>query len=96
MTTTEVIRILQAAKQESLRQYKADLQGIFGSYSRDEQQKNSDVDILVEFQPGATLFDLSGLGDFLEQKLKTKVDIVSSRALKEEIKPFIQHDLILI
>ncbi|GAK55083.1 DNA polymerase, beta domain protein region [Candidatus Vecturithrix granuli] len=96
MTIAEIIRILQSAKLDSLRQYKADLKGIFGSYSREEQRKDSDVDILVEFQPGATLFDLSGLRDFLEQKLKIKVDIVSSRALKEETKPFIHHDLMPI
>lgn len=59
-----------------------------------EQKKNSDLDVLVEFLEGATLFDLAGLGNFLEEKLGCKVDVVSQRALREEIKPYVYKDLI--
>ncbi len=59
--------------------------GYFGSYSRDEQTDKSDIDILVEFRKpvGWEFFDLQ---EFLENELKIKVDLVSSRALKEQLR----------
>jgi len=51
---------------------------------------------LVEFFKGASLFDLSGLGDFLEQKLQCKVDVVSQRAVREEIKSSVYEDLVAV
>jgi len=59
--------------------------GYFGSYSRNEQTKKSDIDILVEFRKplGWDFFDLQ---EFLENELKIKVDLVSSRALKDQLR----------
>jgi len=59
--------------------------GYFGSYSRDEQTDKSDIDILVEFRKpiGWEFFDLK---EFLENELNIKVDLVSSRALKEQLR----------
>lgn len=59
--------------------------GYFGSYSRNEQTKESDIDILVEFgKPiGWDFFDLQEL---LENELKIKVDLVSNKAIKEQLK----------
>lgn len=59
--------------------------GYFGSYSRNEQTVNSDIDILVEFgRPiGWEFFDLQ---ETLENALKLKVDLVSYKALKEQLK----------
>jgi len=41
--------------------FKAEIVGIFGSYARCEEKATSDVDLLVKFEDGATLFDLVGL-----------------------------------
>jgi len=65
--------------------YKAEILGIFGSYVREEQNKESDVDILVRFLEGATLFDFVEFGDFLEEKPGIKVYIVSENAIREEL-----------
>ena len=46
--------------------------GIFGSYARGEQKKRSDLDILIEFKGKKSLFDLVGLKQELEKKLKKK------------------------
>ena len=67
-------------------QYRADVVGVFGSYARGEQTAGSDVDVLVNFRPGATLFDLVGLADFLEERLNLRVDVVPMDALREEIR----------
>jgi predicted nucleotidyltransferase len=76
--------------------YKARIKGVFGSYARGEQHAESDVDILVEFQEGATLFDLVNLQYFLEAQLARKVDVVSERAVRPEIKSSVYNDLILV
>lgn len=66
--------------------------GYFGSYSRNEQTEDSDIDILVEFgKPiGWDFFDLQ---EMLENELKIKVDLVSNKALKEQLKESILHQV---
>ncbi len=59
---------------------------IFGSYSRGEQKKTSDLDLLVEFSEIPGLFKFIDLEDFLTDKLGIKVDLVMREALKPEIK----------
>jgi len=67
--------------------------GIFGSYARGEQKKNSDIDILVEFN--GSLLDLVGMERELKKLLKKKVDLLTygginpllkERILGEEVK----------
>jgi hypothetical protein len=53
--------------------YKATILGVFGSYVHGEQQETSDLDLLVRFHVG--------LGDFLEEQLGVKVDLLSERAV---------------
>ena len=66
--------------------------GYFGSFASGKQEENSDVDILVEFsQPlGWEYFDLTEL---LEKELKTKVDMVSIKALKPQLRDGILHQV---
>jgi hypothetical protein len=78
------------------KEYKAEIIGLFGSYARGEQKRSSDLDILVKFLEGATLFDLVGLADFLEEKLNVKVDIVSERAIRQEIKEQILKEVVMV
>ena len=52
-------------------EYKAEIVGVFHSFAREEEGEKSDVNILVKFQDGATLFDMVSLSDFLEKKLGT-------------------------
>ena len=62
--------------------------GYFGSYSRNEQTEKSDLDILVMFRKpiGWDFFDLRNL---LENELKIKIDLVSVKALKKQLKDII-------
>lgn len=52
--------------------YKVREIGVFGSVVRGEQSKESDIDVLVDFQEDADLLDLVGLGLFLEERLGRK------------------------
>jgi predicted nucleotidyltransferase len=81
-----IIATLKGLEMQIREEYKAILIGVFGTYARGEQKERSDVDILVNFNEGAILFDLVGLGDFLEEELKVKVDIVPIDTVRKEIK----------
>lgn len=54
---------------------------IFGSVARNEAGEESDIDFLVDLEPGRSLLDLGGLLVDLEQLLTRKVDIVTERGL---------------
>jgi predicted nucleotidyltransferase len=77
-------------------EFKAEIIGVFGSYVRGEQKEGSDVDVLVKFLEGATLFDLVGLADFLEEHLNIKVDLASEDAIREELKEKILKEVVPI
>jgi uncharacterized protein len=96
MELKEVIGIINRLKGEIATAYKADIQGVFGSFARGDQNPDSDIDLLVEFKEGATFLHLSGLGLFLEDRLGCKVDIVSTRALREELRPRVYKDLVRV
>ena len=70
--------------------------GFFGSYARGEQNRNSDIDILVEFLDDSSidLFDFIELEDFLSRKLRIKVDLATKKALKPLIKDEILKETI--
>jgi len=57
-------------------------------------KRESDIDIVVRFREGATLFDLVELAEFLENKLGIKVDIVSERAVRPELKESILKEIV--
>ncbi len=81
----EMLNILRGLKAEIRQRYKADIKGVFGPYVRGEQKAGSDIDVLVEFDEGANLLDLTGLSLFLEEKLNSRVDIVPASAIRSEI-----------
>ncbi|GIW56664.1 MAG: nucleotidyltransferase [Nitrospiraceae bacterium] len=59
---------------------------VFGSRARGDADEGSDVDLLVEMEPGRSLLDLGGLQYELEQLLGCSVDIVTERGLKARIR----------
>ncbi len=96
MKKAEILRILKEVSSEVKRNYKAEIKGIFGSYVRGESQNESDVDILVDFDDTADLFDLVGLSQFLEEKLKCKVDIVPQDDIREELRDNILKEAVYL
>ena len=90
----EIQNTIAAEKDEIRRKYRAEIKGIFGSYARGDFHADSDLDLLVDFDEGANLFDLVGLQQFLEEKLECKVDLVSRRSLREELRTSILNEMI--
>ncbi len=72
--------------------YHVDTIAIFGSWARGEAKEDSDIDLLVDFCPGADLLDLSGLKIYFEDMFGRPVDVVPRRAIREELKEAILAD----
>jgi len=79
-----------------LKEYKVTKAGIFGSYARGKQKKNSDIDILIEINDDAGLLTLIGLKLDLQKVIKRKVDLVEYETIREELKGNILNDEIKI
>jgi predicted nucleotidyltransferase len=70
---------------------------VVGSVARGEDNEGSDVDFLVDLASGATLFDLGGLHEDLEDLLGIPVDVISSRSRMDEyMKVTMERDAVRI
>ena len=69
---------------------------MFGSVARKEENINSDIDFLVTFEDGRSLFDLISLKDDLEELLDKKVDVVTEESVHWSIKDKIKNEAIEI
>ncbi|MFZ5453959.1 MAG: nucleotidyltransferase family protein [Thermodesulfobacteriota bacterium] len=59
---------------------------VFGSVARGEADAASDLDVLVDLEPGRSLLDLGGLLMDLQQLLGRDVDVVTEKGLRERIR----------
>lgn len=96
VTKQDVLMKLKALKTEIAARYRVKGLELFGSVVRGEQKGVSDIDVLVEFAEGADMFDLVGLGLFLEEKLKRKVDVVPKRALRKELRSTVLAEAVAV
>jgi len=97
MKNLEEIKSTLARRKEELRKkYKVKEIGIFGSYVRGEQKKQSDVDLLVEFEKSSnlTLLDFIGLENYLGELLGVKVDLVEKHTLKPRIGKHVLEEVV--
>ncbi len=91
-TLSNIKQVLQAHKHILNDKYGVSALAIFGSFAREEQTENSDIDILVDFQKpiGIEFIDLA---DELELILGRKVDLVSRKGVKKDYFKFIEKEL---
>ena len=92
-TLKDVQKILRAHRRELREQYGVKRIGVFGSYSRNEQRADSDIDILVEFERPVGLITFVRLQEYLEGLLGVKVDLVTRNALKKRLKERILREV---
>ncbi len=78
MTKNEIITYLKEHKDDFMQKYQISKLALFGSYSRDENRENSDVDIAIE-TPLSDYFKLYDFKEELENSFHTKVDVVRLR-----------------
>jgi predicted nucleotidyltransferase len=65
---------------------------LFGSMSRDEARDDSDIDVLVSFDGPATSARYFGVQFYLEDLLGRPVDLVTEKALRPELKPYVEQE----
>ncbi|MCP5352618.1 MAG: nucleotidyltransferase family protein [Chromatiales bacterium] len=94
MTRDETLRILRQHKPEIIDRFGVAKLAIFGSTARNEATESSDLDVLVSFEGKANSRRYFGLQFFLEDLLSRPVDLVTDRALRAELKPYIERDLL--
>ena len=88
---------LKALRNEILRiaaRYGAYNVRVFGSLARGEADADSDVDLLVDLEPGRSLFDLGGLLMDLQDLLGRRVDVVTANGLRERIRDRVLREAI--
>jgi predicted nucleotidyltransferase len=92
LTEKEILSFLKQNKPK-LKHYKVKRLGLFGSYARGEQHKNSDIDMVVEYEEGGKSFaNFLGLVDFLEEAFHQEVELVTAESLSKHIKPYIEKE----
>ena len=86
-TLTEIKQILEAQKDYLAAEYGVTIVGVFGSYVRGEQRRDSDVDILIELErpPRISLIGLVELEHYLSDVLGMKVDLAIKKNLRKRI-----------
>ncbi len=89
MKPSEALRTHRDAVLKAVAARKACNARVFGSVLRGEGHEGSDLDILVDPLPGATLFNLGGLQIDLEELLGDPVDLVTPGDLPEKLRNFI-------
>ncbi len=94
MTSAQIIEILRNEMPLLRQQFGVDEIGLFGSYARNEQNENSDIDVLVKFR-NPQLKTLIGLLNFLESTFSRKVDIVADgKQLSERFRRMVKSEII--
>lgn len=86
MITLDELRARRADLLALAERHKGENVRVFGSVARGEADAGSDVDLLIHFRPGASLFDLMDLQEEAEAILHTSVDVVSDNGLSPYLK----------
>ncbi|WP_343486678.1 nucleotidyltransferase family protein [Allomuricauda sp. d1] len=91
----EIKSTLEGNRSNLFRSYHIKLLAIFGSFARNEEDEDSDLDILVEFNDriGVRFIDLA---NELEKLFGLKVDLVSKKGIKKRYLKSIEQDLIYV
>ncbi len=69
---------------------------IFGSYAHGDEQPGSDIDLLVELEPGRSLLDIIAIKQDIEDMINRRVDVVTAGALSPYIREEIMKEAIAL
>lgn len=92
MDRQQTLNLLARSKPELARRFGVARLALFGSMARGEATGQSDVDVLVSFDSAASSERYFGVQFFLEDLLGRPVDLVTDKALRPELRPFIERD----
>ena len=96
MDRSTALQLLTAHKAALAERFGVVRLALFGSTARDSAKPDSDVDVLVSFDGPATPEAFFGVQFYLEDLLGCEVDLVTERALRPQLKPYVERDAIPI
>ncbi len=96
MVIENIKKVLIENKNKLEEDFKVKEIGIFGSYIRGKQKKDSDIDILVEFSESVSLLDVVKLESFLNLLLGIEVDVVPKQDIRRELKEQILGEAVYV
>jgi hypothetical protein len=95
-TLDEIRSILRRHRGLLADKYGVAVMAVFGSYVRDEQKGESDIDLLAEILRPISLLELAGAEIYLSEVLEAKVDLVPKRSVREELKETILKEAVAL
>lgn len=96
MNRKDAINALTQVKPELAGRFGVTTLALFGSTARDVANRESDIDILVAFDGPATSVKYFGVQFFLEDMFGCRVDLVTEKALRSELRPFVMQEAIYV
>jgi len=92
----EIKRSLTTQKSMLQNKYNINRLGIFGSYVRGEQKSESDLDILIDYEEAPSLFTLIEIENQLSELLGMKVDLVTRKGIKPQLRSYILEEVVYL
>lgn len=96
MRKDEALKLLAQHKPELIRRFGITDLALFGSTVRDEARPDSDIDVLVSFDSPATSKRYFGVQFYLEDLMGSPVDLVTDKALRPQLRPYIEKELVRV
>ena len=90
--TEKEIMVLLKEHRDILRKYKVKRIGLFGSYVRGEQKRQSDIDFLVEFEE-PTFDNFMDLAFYFEGLFGKKIELITNGSLSPYIRPYVEREV---
>lgn len=94
MNRNTTLQLLAQHKQELAQRFGVVRLALFGSVLRDSAKEGSDVDVLVAFDGPATSARYFGVQFYLEDLFGCPVDLVTEKALRPELRPYIEKEAV--
>lgn len=94
MNRQQAIETLSKLKPELVERFGVTRLALFGSTVRNEARPESDIDIVVAFDGPATSAKYFGVQFYLEDELGAPIDLVTEKAIRPELRPFIEREAV--
>ncbi|OIO59992.1 MAG: DNA polymerase subunit beta [Alphaproteobacteria bacterium CG_4_10_14_0_2_um_filter_63_37] len=96
MNKSEALRFFEEHRQVLVGRFGIKRLALFGSVVRDQADKDSDLDVLVEFEPGNPYRRYFDLLFYLEDQLHCPIDLVCADAVRPQILPYIEKEALYV
>lgn len=96
LASNDIIKFLSDHFSSLKKEYNISRLGLFGSFARNEQNDNSDIDIIIEFKEGIeNIYERkNALKEFLSKHFQREVDLCREKYLKPYVRDYLKNEII--